>query len=76
MELLATGNSICCLNLLYGDVVLLEFIHIYMTCMINFRLIVTITLVYNYMHVLIYSRMLQLLEIVIVVLMSFMMMYV
>ena len=30
MELLATGNSICCPDLLYGDVVLLEFIHKYM----------------------------------------------
>ena len=29
MELLGTGNSICCPDLLYGDVVLLEFIHIY-----------------------------------------------
>ena len=59
MELLATGNSICCPDLLYGDVVLLQFIHIYIyiyiyICMITFRLIVTITLVYNYMHVLKY----------------------
>ena len=58
MELLATGNSICCPDLLYGDVVLLEFIHTYIyiyICMINFRLIVIITLVYNYMHVLKYT---------------------